>query len=161
MLHRFCDAVHGEEEGGLAQGDLLGLRGFPDVREGASDDSVESLEDLVFGPEKRFAALDPFEVRDGDAAGVGEHVRNDDDASLIQDSVALTIDRAIGSFDDPGAQTCLAHKENQGSLARAFAEWPTERLARLVGPAALSDSDLTLMATMAEFAALRRAIRDV
>ena len=61
--------------------------------------SSRSLTSLL-APEEAGAVLDPLEVRDGDAAGVGEDVRHDQDALLVQDLVGALRRRAVGAFDD-------------------------------------------------------------
>src|SRR5215813_8013125 len=56
-----------------------------DFVEGAFHDVQQALVDFAFAPEKALAILDPFEVADGDAAGVTEDVRNGEHALGVND----------------------------------------------------------------------------
>ena len=55
---------------------------------------------LLDVPEEILQALDPFKVADGDAARVGQDVRQDGDAVVPQDFIGLGSGRAVGGFDD-------------------------------------------------------------
>ena len=70
--------------------------------EGARDDLVQPRVHLVLLPEVLLQALHPLEVRDDDAAGVREHVREDEDAALLEDLVGGRRGRAVRALaDDP------------------------------------------------------------
>ena len=56
--------------------------------------------DLFLLPEEGLQVLHPFEVRDDDAARVGEYVRDDEHAALMQDRVGLGRDGRVCSFGD-------------------------------------------------------------
>src|SRR4051812_20544141 len=47
--------------------------------EAGHHDLLEAIVDELFVPEEALAVLHPFEVRDRDAAGVGEDIWNDED----------------------------------------------------------------------------------
>ena len=76
----FLDASHGQDERAGAEVGVVPPRGVVDVLVGPPDRAVEVIADDVGLPEERVEVLDPLEVRDRDAAGVGEDVRNDDGA---------------------------------------------------------------------------------
>src|SRR3712207_2777840 len=63
-------------------------------------DTPEAGVDLLELPEERLTVLDPLEVRDGDAAGVAEDVRDDGDPLRLQDLVGLRGGRAVGALGD-------------------------------------------------------------
>ena len=68
--------------------------------EGALHDDLELFVDLAFFPEKILQVLHPLEVADGDTAGVGQDVGNDEDALAVQDVVGHRRHRAVGRLGD-------------------------------------------------------------
>src|SRR5690606_16397833 len=73
-----------------------------DLVEGLVHHPVEAAVDAVEAPEVAVAVLDPLEVGDRHAAGVGEDVRDDDDAVLLEDGVGGGGRGAVGALgDDP------------------------------------------------------------
>ena len=59
-----------------------------------------SVNNFFFGPEVSVEVLYPFEVGNSYAAAVSENVRNNFDASLMEDDISFIIGRAVSSFDD-------------------------------------------------------------
>src|SRR5271166_6161447 len=58
----------------------------------------EPLVDFAFAPEESLAVLNPFEIADGDAAGVAENVRDSENAFGINDSIGLPGGGAVGAL---------------------------------------------------------------
>ena len=78
----------------------------------------EPAADLVAVPEEPAEVLHPLEVRDGDAAGVREHVRQDGDAALGEDRVALDRRRPVRALgDEPAAQVRARSRPSPGPRA--------------------------------------------
>ncbi len=64
---------------------------------------VEPVEHLFLGPEEVRIALHLFEIGAGDAAGVGEEIRNDEDSPFLEHRIGLRSRRTICALgDDPG-----------------------------------------------------------
>src|SRR5947209_734055 len=57
------------------------------ISEAGYHDLLEAFINQIFIPEVSLPILHPFEVRNGDAAGVRQNVRNDKDLFLSQDRV--------------------------------------------------------------------------
>ena len=82
-----------------------------DIVEGRDHDLLEPIVDDAFRPEVALPVLDPFEVGDGDAAGVGQDVGHDKDAALEKDVVGGRRSGTVRSFDQdprPDARRVLA-----------------------------------------------------
>ena len=77
---------------------LLGER--PDAVERVAELLREPRADLVAIPEQAAEILHPLEVRDGDAAGVREHVGEHRDPALGEDRVGLDRRRAVRALGD-------------------------------------------------------------
>jgi len=60
-----------------------------DVLERLFQDGLEATVDFGLGPIQTGPVLDPLKVRDRDAPGVGQDVRDDDDAPSLQDGVGF------------------------------------------------------------------------
>ena len=74
----------------------------PRLVERARDDRVQALVHLALRPEELLEALHPLEVRDDDAAGVREHVGDDEHAVLLEDLVGVRRRRAVRALEhDP------------------------------------------------------------
>src|SRR5918999_2326976 len=82
---------------------------------------------LVARPEETAQVLHPLEVRDGDAAGVREDVRQHDDAALLEDAVRLDRCRTVRAFRDQlrldtagvlGGDLILAGREHQDAARK-------------------------------------------
>src|SRR5471030_1990313 len=97
---RLQHAGAGQDEGGGAQRDFLLLRHGPHGVEGFLHDARQAGVDLVLAPEEAGKILHPFEVADGDAAGVGQYVRHDQHVLVGQDVVRFRRGRAVGAFED-------------------------------------------------------------
>src|SRR5919197_5680448 len=83
------DALHREAVRGDAHRQLAPLGEVPGLVESAAHDVVQLRVHLGLLPEVLLEALHPFEVRDDDAAGVREHVRQDEHALVLEDLVGL------------------------------------------------------------------------
>src|SRR5437016_3404131 len=68
--------------------------------EGADHNLLKARVDLVGVPHQPFLVLDPLEVADGDAAGVGENVREHDNAAAREDFIGVRRGGAVGGFGD-------------------------------------------------------------
>ena len=97
-LQRSSHAVDRQHIGGDAVVDAMGFSISNHVVEGAVHDVKEPLVDFAFAPEEALAILNPFEVADGDAAGIPEDIRNGENALGIDYSVGLPGGRAVGAF---------------------------------------------------------------
>jgi hypothetical protein len=60
-------------------------RDIPYRATGSAHLLVQFLVDPIFIPSELLDVLRPLEIAHGDATGVGENVRNDQDAPLVQD----------------------------------------------------------------------------
>src|ERR1700693_1426925 len=69
-----------------------------DLVEGTVHDVEEPLVDFTFAPEEALAVLNPFEVADGDAAGIAENIGHGENALGIDDGVGLPGGGAICAF---------------------------------------------------------------
>src|SRR5258708_35124274 len=83
------DAVDGQHVGGNAVVDFVLFRKADHFIEGVVHHVVQALVDFALAPEEALAVLDPFEITDGDAAGVAENVGHGEDALGINNSVGL------------------------------------------------------------------------
>ena len=63
---------------------------MPDGGEGLGHDPFQALI-VVLGPEETGKILHPLEVADGDAAGIGDHVGDDEDVALGEDGFRLGV----------------------------------------------------------------------
>ena len=79
---------------------LLLLVHVPGLVERAGDDVAELRVHLGLLPEVLLEALHPLEVRDDDAARVGEDVRQDEHALVLEDLVRGRRDRAVRALAD-------------------------------------------------------------
>ena len=91
-------ATHGQEVGGLAHVDVPLLVDGVHALERLDHDLLEAVVDLVLGPEQAVQALDPLEVGHRDATGVGQDVRDEQDAVLVEDPVRLGGVGAVGGL---------------------------------------------------------------
>src|SRR6185436_2591101 len=86
--HRgFCNPLNREPVEAEAHRHALRLVNRPRLVERTRDDVVELCVHLVLFPEVLLEALHPLEVRDDDTTRVGEDVREDQDAVLLEDLV--------------------------------------------------------------------------
>src|SRR5262249_42501959 len=80
--------------------DVVGFREVDNVFKGLAQDEFKLLVDGRLLPEVSLAVLDPLEVGGGDAAGVGQDVRDDEDALVGEDLVRGGGGGAGGAFAD-------------------------------------------------------------
>src|ERR1019366_10135837 len=82
---------------------LLATQGN-DLGEGRLQNAEELIDDLGLPPEEALQVLHPLEIRDYDAAGVAEHVRDKEDfRPLIEDYVRLGVGGAVGGLGEDAA----------------------------------------------------------
>ncbi len=71
--------------------------------EGADHDFLQARLYFVDVPHQAFLVLHPLEVAHGDAAGVGENIRQHDDAAARENFIGVRGGGAVGGFrDDAG-----------------------------------------------------------
>jgi len=70
------------------------------VPEAIHHDFFQAAVDQLLVPEISLPVLHPFEIGNGDAAGVGENVREDDDATAREDFIGVRRGGAVGGFGD-------------------------------------------------------------
>src|SRR5215218_2706849 len=97
---RLGDALHREPVGGHPHARSLLLLRHDRLLEGAGDDVVEPLVHLFLLPEVLLEPLHPLEIGDDDAARIREHVREDEDAPVLEDLVGGRRDRAVRALAD-------------------------------------------------------------
>jgi HPt (histidine-containing phosphotransfer) domain-containing protein len=95
----FGDALDASHQRSCPQVDASFARDPPDVLGGALHQPDQAVVDLLLAPEELLGALHPFEIGDGDPAGVGEDVRHDGDAALPQDAIGHDAGRPVRRFD--------------------------------------------------------------
>src|SRR6266852_2714240 len=96
----FGDAADGEDHGAGAGRDVVLAHGIHHFVESAHDNLLQARVDFVDVPHQAFLVLDPFEIADGDAAGVGKNVRENGDAAARKDFVGVGRGGAVGGFGD-------------------------------------------------------------
>src|SRR5919109_1480549 len=84
---RVGHALHRQRVCGGAHVAALVHGGVQDLVERARDDVVQLGVDLLLLPEEGLQVLHPLEVGDDHAAGVGDDVGDEEDASLVKDRV--------------------------------------------------------------------------
>src|SRR5215210_6535455 len=100
---RLGDAPDGDRVGALPHRERTFLVHSPRLGERARDDVVQLGVHLRFLPEVLLQPLYPLEVRDDDAAGVREDVREHEDSAVLQNAVRLRRHRPVGALaDDSG-----------------------------------------------------------
>jgi putative transcriptional regulator len=97
------DAVDPLDEGGGSHVQAVLLGAGHHALEGVGQHVAEALVDLVQRPHVVLRALDPLEVGDGDAAGVGQDVGEDEDALVLEDLVGLEVGGAVGALGQDAA----------------------------------------------------------
>lgn len=70
--------------------------------EGGGESFFEFLSHAVQAPVVELAVLSPFEIANGDAAGVGEDIGEHDFIGVVKDFVGIWMNRRVGRFDDDG-----------------------------------------------------------
>ena len=96
---RLQNAGASDDRCGCAQGNfvLVGRLGNGGV--GIAHDACEALVDFFFAPVEAGEVLHPLEVRNGNAACVGQHIRYDQNAFVAQNVVALRGGGTVCAFD--------------------------------------------------------------
>src|SRR5262249_11575077 len=94
------DAVERQHVGGGAVVDAVLFRVGHDVMEAVDHDFFHAVVDQLLVPKVALTVLDPFEVRDRDAAGVREDVGNNEDAFFAEDGIGQMGGGAISSFTE-------------------------------------------------------------
>ncbi len=86
-MYGLCHASDAEDVGRDTHGHLSLDVNLQHVAEGCFHYSFQAVVDILRLPEQVLLVLHPFKVRDGDAAGVAQNVRNDEDTFAFKDSV--------------------------------------------------------------------------
>src|SRR5260370_23094757 len=86
--------------------------------EGAHHDFLEARVYFVDVPHQAFLVLDPFEVADGDASGVGENIREHDDAAARENFIGVRGGGAVGGFRDDASLDGLGIVEGDDVFER-------------------------------------------
>src|SRR5216684_5852114 len=94
------DAVDGQHISRNAVVDFVLFRKADHFIKGIVHDVEEALVHFALAPEEALAVLDPFEIADGNAAGVAENVRHCEDTLAIDDRVRLPCGGAIGALTE-------------------------------------------------------------
>ena len=92
--------VDGQHVGRGAHHDLLFQADPEHVVKRPQHDPLQPIVDVVLIPEKLLQILDPLEIRNSDATGVGQDIRDDEHPLVVEDLVGLGSGRAIGSLAD-------------------------------------------------------------
>lgn len=93
------DSADGEGEGGGAIVAMVLGADRLEIGEGGLHAALEFGVDAGFVPVKILEVLDPFEIADGDAAGVGVDVGQDLNAAFGEDGVGVGIGGVVGAFE--------------------------------------------------------------
>src|SRR6266851_7802070 len=120
------DPVDGQHIGRNAVVDLVNTRKAHYFIEGIIHHVEEALIHLALPPEEALTVLHPFEIADGDAAGVAKDIRHGEDALGIDNRVGLPCCRAVRPLaKNPGLHlTCILlrylvfNRGRYGNLAR-------------------------------------------
>ena len=99
-VKRSGNLADGGDQRGLPQGDAELVGQVPDAVECVFELLGELVLDLVPAPEQPSEILDPLEIGDGDAAGIRQDVREDDDAALGEDRVGVDGRRPVRPLRD-------------------------------------------------------------
>src|ERR1700690_625300 len=99
-LESLGNAVNGQHVSRDTVVDLMCLSVANDFVEGTVHHVVEAFVDFAFAPEETLTILNPFEIADGDAAGVAEDIRDSEDALGINDGVGLPGSGTVGTFTE-------------------------------------------------------------
>ena len=94
------DASDCQQVGGSAKRDLLFDCDRPDAIEAARHVFFELFTNAAEIPAEVLLVLHPFEITDGDSAGIGEDIRQHGDFALAEDGISFGSDRTVGCFDD-------------------------------------------------------------
>ena len=86
--------------GSRPQGDVTLLRILPDIFERIIHRSIEFLSDAIERPAIVLPILDPFKIAHCDAPRVGQNIRQDNHATLMQLLVGAGMNWAVGGLDD-------------------------------------------------------------
>ena len=97
-LQSHCHAVNGQHIGGNAVVDVVEFGIANDLVESALHDVQKTFVDFTLTPEESLAVLNPFEIADGNAAGVSKNVWNGEDALGIDDGIGLPSCGAVGGW---------------------------------------------------------------
>src|SRR5262252_627766 len=89
FLFRLSDSRNTFNKGGRTHIDGLPFGSFECATECADEDVAQSFVYFLQRPRVVLRPLDPFEVRDRHTAGVGQNIRQNENASVAEDLVRL------------------------------------------------------------------------
>src|SRR5260370_4228256 len=99
----FGDAADGEDHGAGARRIVMLAHGVHHFVEGADHDFLEARVYFVDVPHEAFVVVHPLKVADRGGTGVGEYIRQHDNAAPREDFVSVRRGGAVGGFrDDAG-----------------------------------------------------------
>ena len=141
-----ADAGDRLHERGGAQRDALALGEVVHLAKGLDELVLFLALNLFERPAEVLEVLDPLEVADDDAAGIGEHVGDDRDAAGVEDLVGLGPGRRVGGLDDRSwPATALASSRSNTPPSAAGIRTSTGMVrscSLVVGVASLEADDL-------------------
>src|SRR5471032_3387451 len=97
-LARLKNSSASDDERRGSHGNLVLLGDAPNGGERLAHHALQTLIDFVFRPEEARKTLDPLKIGNRDAAGVGHHVGDHQDASLAQNVISRDGRGAIGAL---------------------------------------------------------------
>src|SRR5437764_4643057 len=92
------DPVNGQHIGGNAVVDFVQFRKAHHFIERVFHDVEKALVHFAFAPEETLAVLDPFEIADGNTAGVSKNIRHSENSFGVDNRVSLPGRRAVGAL---------------------------------------------------------------
>ncbi len=92
------DLLDAQAQARGTHGEAAFLRQPSHLMERSQHQLLELLIDLGLAPEKLLNVLNPFEVRDGHATGVAEHVGDNENVAVREDRVRLGRRGPVGRF---------------------------------------------------------------
>src|ERR1035441_4713648 len=105
LLQREGHSIDRQHVGGDSIIHFVMLRVTHNFLETPFDDVLEPVVHFLLAPKKSLPVLDPLEVADGYAAGIGQNVRYDEDAFAIHNIIRHRSARAVGALaEDTGLQ---------------------------------------------------------
>src|ERR1017187_8627627 len=71
---------------------------FPAISKGFNHGFISTFDHFFQSPVVTVAILNPFIIRNRNAAAIGENIRDDNDAFVLKNLVGISSSRAIGTF---------------------------------------------------------------
>jgi hypothetical protein len=100
QFSRSMNPFNSDHESCCSQADIVFVGQLPDFFERRREDRVKFLADTIQIPTVILTILNPFEITDRHATGIGKNIRQDGDTTIKQSLVGICIDRTVGTLDD-------------------------------------------------------------